>query len=395
MRKIMLIVALLFVVLLSIGCDISLPSTNSGINGNQTSEEKYTIWKDSNDAKDYNSDSIIDEKDYKIYLDLVAWLDSDDAIDYNGDRKINYDDFKINESYKEWKKTDEAQDLNGDKKIDFDDFDKYQTFLTWKNGTDAIDLNEDTIINVDDYLIFNGAEYQSYVAWKNSKDALDYNEDNIIDNADYKVYLAFVAWLDTDVAADLNCDRVINYNDYIISLNPSISELEKWLLSENAADLNGDGKVDKNDYQLSLIMGTYTFSSFGYSGEGVARLTFDNSNFSVEDFVEKKDQFQLKFTTSGIGLILSDSIKNELNPDDVTYLMELCSRINYEFLTDTVFAIDCSFEYFETTIPLSFYVKIENGLLSSTFSFSAYNPNLNKTLTFAFNFTLQKVANEQ
>lgn len=207
-KKCFLIVFLLFSLVIFVACDFP----NQASTTNTLSD--FEIWRNSDDALDYNEDRKIDISDYEIYLsnkttttndvplvttdtpttlsDYEIWRNSDDARDFNGDRKINdldYEIYLIENDYYYWKDSEYSEDLNADSKIDELDhniFKLYNNYNFWKNSEFAEDLNFDSIIDETDHII-----YSKYDTWKNSKLAEDLNGDLVTDVFDYEIYLEF------------------------------------------------------------------------------------------------------------------------------------------------------------------------------------------------------------
>lgn len=153
-RKILLIAFILFGSVFLTSCFLpSIPQE----------QKEYEIWKNSDDAEDFNGDRKINETDYELYLEHLeyeAWKASEEAEDLNYDELIDEDDYKLyikRLEYEIWKNTDEAEDFNGDRKINEEDYEIYLTledFESWRNSEEAEDLNGDRKINKEDYLIY-------------------------------------------------------------------------------------------------------------------------------------------------------------------------------------------------------------------------------------------------
>jgi len=172
LRKRLLLTFVLSVLALLAGCDFYAPKTSgtsqttSEPTGITTTESECDLWKNSDDAEDFNEDRKIDEADYEIYQmknSLAYWKKSAEATDLNGDRKIDATDFeiyKLHNYFDYWIDSEAAEDLNGDSLINEIDFDIYDNYDYWINSIAAEDLNDDSKIDISDFEIY--IEYEEF-----------------------------------------------------------------------------------------------------------------------------------------------------------------------------------------------------------------------------------------
>ncbi|XFA98500.1 hypothetical protein ACAG96_06440 [Candidatus Izemoplasma sp. B36] len=168
-KKGLLLLLVIFVSFFLFGCEIVYPNntTTQGEVAITTIASDLDLWKNSDEAFDYNGDRKIDQEDYDIYLlqnDYEFWKTSDEALDYDNNHiidELDFEKYKLHTNYNYWKLSEEAIDLNGDAFIDETDHEIYNNYDFWINSDEAEDLNDDSTIDVSDYEVY--IEYVEFV----------------------------------------------------------------------------------------------------------------------------------------------------------------------------------------------------------------------------------------
>lgn len=107
----------------------------------------------------------------------------DKATDADGK---TYYDFYV--EFPVWRETDDADDYDGDREITFADYIYFKEYERWKLSGNAYDYDKDKRITMEDYKFYNDPQNLNLIYWLNSDLAYDYNNDRFVDKLDFIFY---------------------------------------------------------------------------------------------------------------------------------------------------------------------------------------------------------------
>ena len=111
----------------------------------------------------------------------------------------------------------------------------------------------------------------------------------------------------------------------------------------------------------------------------------------LNDFEENISEFHINFSFEGIRFVLSDAIAEEIGEDGVQVMTQVLENATYDILTSSLIAFDFSVTIEQIEVPISLYIKNENGILVISFNFSFNSVIRDERITYAFSFKLSKV----
>ncbi|XMB73213.1 hypothetical protein RJI07_04690 [Mycoplasmatota bacterium WC30] len=252
-------------------------------------------------------------------VDFEVWRNSDEALDFNGDRKIDeldYEIYQLQYSYSYWRDSEEALDLNIDRKIDELDYEIYKLhniYDYWLNSNVSEDLNEDSVIDEVDHEIYN-----YYDNWLNSESAEDLNDDNTIDELDYEIYAEFEEFIGDYIISNYTYDgssyNVIGDGMYLTNLDQYLDQI---VIS---VDNKGDISVFIPDSTVTSLGDLYQNFVEGLNNMSIARI----SPFivGIDTFITEDDNtynFTLYFTETESGFSTSYVIDYFYDDPEITF----------------------------------------------------------------------------
>ncbi|MFT5366222.1 MAG: hypothetical protein ACI8V2_001169, partial [Candidatus Latescibacterota bacterium] len=153
------------------------PPTTDPQGGTQPPVPDFATWVASQDAKDLNGDTVINEADYDLFLASLPQPGAGDGTQQGGDSQGGAQppvpDFST------WVASQDAKDLNGDTVINEADYDLFLASLPQPGDGGGGDGDGDG----------QGPPILDFATWSASDEAADLNADGVVDEGDFKLFV--------------------------------------------------------------------------------------------------------------------------------------------------------------------------------------------------------------
>jgi hypothetical protein len=344
LKKLMIYFVLVFVSMLLVSCD-ALDRTATTI-----SSSNYEIWRNSNEARDFNGDRIIDMQDYAIFLAGTSTNITTTASENTG--STNSTTIVTLSAYEIWKRSDTAQDYNGDRKINELDYEIYQVenyYDYWRESEYAEDLNGDRKINEIDHEIYR--LYNNYNYWRESEYAEDLNGDTLINSSDHRIYKDYLTWIGSEEAQDLNNDTIINVVDFEIY------------------------------EEFKEFKGNYYITNYVYVGSTPITVVGTNPEIFVQDLGFYLAQILISVNHAGVvSLTIPHAVRTALG-DFISTIIEGSNNMTISRLSPFVVVIDTNVTVNDVNVNFTLYLNTATNGYSTSYTIGTFD-DIRPEITF-------------